>query len=135
MQSSKRQQASHLLLDMHQQAQATFHGGCGVSMVALFAMSCCVRQIIHGRFMGQDGAVITKSSCPFGCVIRNKKDGVAIRFVEYKTESMVSPELRKRWKYGQSGDLWPKYNREWLKRKEAVDQGRAPEPKAKGKNK
>lgn len=106
-----------------------------MSMCAIFEMSCCGRKVIHGRFMGQDGAVITKPKCPFGCEITNKKDGVAIRFVEYKTENLCSPELLKRWKY-KSTDLWPKYDREWRKKKEAVDQGRAPEPKEKkGKKK
>jgi hypothetical protein len=98
-------------------------------MVAIFQMSCCERKLIHGRYAGHDGVPITKSKCPFGCVTRNKKDGVAIRFVELKVESMVAPELLDRWKYGKSGDLWHKYNRQWLKAKEAVDQGRAPEPK------
>jgi hypothetical protein len=97
-------------------------------------MSCCGKRLIHGRYRGHDDAVITKSKCPFGCEVKNKKNGVGIRFVEYKTESMCPPELLKRWKY-KSTDLWPKYDREWRKAKEAVDQGRAPEPKKKGKKK
>lgn len=104
-------------------------------MVAIFEMSCCGRKLIHGRYAGHDGVLITKSSCPFGCVIRNKKAGVAIRFVELKVESMVAPELLKRWKYANAPDLWHKYNRAWLKSKEAVDQGRAPESKEKKEKK
>jgi hypothetical protein len=129
----ERQSTVHVLQGVYEETQAEIYasGGAIISMLAIFEMSCCGRKLIHGNFMGQEGIPITKAKCPFGCVLRNKKDRVAIRFVEYKTESMIDTELLKRWKYGKSGDLWHKYNREWLKRKEAAAQGQEPEQKKK----
>jgi len=57
-----------------------------------------------------------------------------MEFVGLKVESMVPESLMKTWKRGHStGDLWHKYNREWLKRKEAIAQGAQPEKAKRGK--
>jgi len=99
-----------------------------MSMVAIFLMSCCGREIVSGRFKGQEGVTPTREKCPFGCPIKkgiNGKPGrVDLHFVDYMSEELVPPELMKTWKYGHStGDLWHKYNREWLRKKAAIDQG------------
>jgi len=103
-------------------------------MVAIFRMSCCGREVVSGRFQGIEGHTSHKPVCPHGCKAKHK-GGIPMQFVEYKVESMVPEALMKTWKRGHStGDPWHKYNREWLKRKEAESQGVQPD-KAKRRGK
>jgi hypothetical protein len=92
-------------------------------------MSCCGKEIVLGRFEGVEGHVPTLRFCPFECVPKTEHDGkperFKLRFLRYQGEDRLTPKLRLTWR-GPTEDLWHKYNREWLKAKEAVDQGATP---------
>jgi hypothetical protein len=98
-----------------------------MSMVAIFAMSCCGRQIVFGRFRGNEMNPPSVAKCQFGCrprFVNGRQERFKLTFVEYQIESMCSPELLDTWILkNRTGDLWHKYNRAWLKGKEALNQG------------
>lgn len=103
-----------------------------MSIVAIFALSCCGGKVVSGRYKGNDMFVPTAAKCFYGCKPRflpnGKPDRFKMIFVEYMSEELVPPELMATWKFGHStGDLWHKYNRAWLKRKEAVALGANPD--------
>lgn len=103
-----------------------------MGIVAIYNMSCCNREIVAGRFHNPDAsaALVSKSYCPHGCKVK-KGHTVPMNFVEYRVDSLIPKELLATWKYGKSGDLWHKYDRERKRRIEAAGQGYAPETKAK----
>jgi hypothetical protein len=101
-----------------------------MSMVAIFTLSCCNRKVVSGRFKGDDMNHPTAAKCFYGCRprtdLRGRPERFKLAFVEYLSEELVPPELMATWRFGHStGNLWHKYSRAWLKRKEAQDQGAA----------
>ena len=68
------------------------------------------------------------AKCRYGCVakkgLRGRTERAGLTFVRYEFDDTISPELMRTCRFpDKSGDLWHKYNREWLKRKEAAEQG------------
>jgi hypothetical protein len=67
-------------------------------MVAIFALTCCSREIVFGRFRGDEMNPPKKNKCPFGCEpklsLRGRPERVALRFLRYQGEDMLSDELR-----------------------------------------
>lgn len=103
-----------------------------MSMVAIFALSCCGGKVVHGRFKGDDMNHPTAAKCFYGCTprrdLRGRPERFSLSFVDYMSEELVPPELMATWKLGHStGDLWHKTNRAWLRRKETVDLGANPD--------
>ena len=70
----------------------------------------------------------TTAKCYYGCLPKKTPSGkpgrIVMIFEEMGSEELQPSELMQTWKRGHStGDLWHKYNREWLKKKAAIDQG------------
>jgi len=100
-----------------------------MSMIAIFRMTCCGKRVISGRFQGNDMYPPSVAKCHYGCKPKNLPNGrqgrIPMIFEEYASEELQPEELMRTWKHGHSvGDLWHRYNREWLKKKASIDQGR-----------
>lgn len=63
-----------------------------MSMVAIFALACCGKQIEFGRFCGSEMYPPTIEKCPFGCPTRfdwkGRPDRVVLRFIDYRGEDL-----------------------------------------------
>lgn len=68
-----------------------------MSMVAIFALSCCDREIVHGRFRGDTMYLPSVAKCPFGCANkldpRNRPEHVTLKFLRHQEETTLTPEL------------------------------------------
>lgn len=87
-----------------------------MSMVAVFRLECCNKEIVHGRFRGDDMFKPSVSKCPFGCEQRRHPSGkirpMVISFVRYESEDKCPEELLKTWRFPditkiQKGTLQP----------------------------
>ncbi len=68
-----------------------------MAMVAIFKMSCCGREVVHGRYEGSD-MYSPHQECPFGCAKPKDPCGRAsnpvISFARYVEANNLTPELR-----------------------------------------
>jgi len=68
-----------------------------MSMVAVFKMSCCGREVVHGRHEGNEMHHPTQK-CPFGCKApidpRGRETDPSLSFTRYTEANLLSPELR-----------------------------------------
>lgn len=73
-----------------------------MSMVAIFALNCCGKQIVFGRYQGHEMYPPTVAKCRFGCEAKKDPRGnperVILKFVEYKGEEFLIPELKATWR-------------------------------------
>jgi hypothetical protein len=73
-----------------------------MGMVAVFALGCCGREVVAGRFKGHDENPPTKPKCPFGCEPRflfGKLQRVKMEFLRHESEDMIAPELLATWEW------------------------------------
>jgi hypothetical protein len=68
-----------------------------MSTVAVFKMSCCGREVVHGRHEGGDHKP-TAGRCYYECPLskdpRGKPDRPTLTFVRYVNAELLTPELR-----------------------------------------
>lgn len=74
-----------------------------MGMCAIFKMDCCGREIIFGRFSGNEMYPPTLRKCRFGCPPklgpRGRPEEVVLRFVRYQGDDRLSPELYATWRF------------------------------------
>lgn len=84
-----------------------------MSMVAIFSTGCCERELVLGRFAGNEMAPPSLERCPFGCEPRFMAGHtlrIHLRFVTYQGEEFLSAELRAAWRFpDRNTDLWTRY--------------------------
>jgi hypothetical protein len=84
-----------------------------MSMVAVFKMSCCGTEIVHGRWRGDDMNFPSREKCPFGCAVRTglngKPERFKLKYERHQDECTLTEELKRF--APEPNDYWHKYNK------------------------
>lgn len=74
-----------------------------MSMVAIFKLACCEKEIVFGRVRGSSKYPPAVNKCQFGCKPKLAPNGApekfGLVFSRYQGEEFLSDELRKTWRF------------------------------------